>query len=439
MQFYSTNHRSPQVSFREAVIRGMPPDNGLYMPISIPEAGENLMSRLPEMKFQDIALEISRLWLKDEVEDDQLSKMVYDAIDFDAPLFNVEKNIYSLELYHGPTYAFKDFGGRFMARLLSYFQKDENKETVILAATSGDTGSAVAHGFLNVPGVYVVLLYPSGKISGLQEKQITTLGGNVTALEVEGTFDDCQMLVKQAFLDETLTDIMQLTSANSINIGRLMPQTFYYFYAFAQLARIGKSIIFSVPSGNFGNLCGGLLAKRMGLPVKKFVAATNANNIFPEYLETGNFDPKPSRKTISNAMDVGNPSNFARVLELYGNNVESIRRDIISNAYSDFITRKTITRVYRESDYLLCPHSAIGYLGIHDALISLDDEDILGVFLSTAHPAKFRDVIDEFLDADIAMPHGLKNVLNKEKRSIPLSSDYSAFKDFLLKAEWRKS
>ncbi len=436
MKFYSTNQRSPQVSFREAVLHGMPSDNGLYMPVSIPEISSGFIRDLPKMKIQEIAYVISKLWLNQDIPDDVLKEISYKSIDFDVPLFEVEDHMYSLELYHGPTYAFKDFGARYMARILAYLQKQEDHETVVLVATSGDTGSAVANGFYKVPGIYVILLYPSGKISNLQEQQITTLGDNVTALEINGTFDDCQMLVKQAFMDEDLNDIMHLTSANSINIARLIPQSFYYFYAYSQLADRNKPIIFSVPSGNFGNLCGGLIAKKMGLPIRKFSAPTNANNIFPKYLKTGKFEPKPSIKTISNAMDVGNPSNFSRILELYNNNIDPLKKDIVSNAYADYITKKAIKQVYEKTKYLLCPHSAIGYLGLYDTLLG-EEEDCIGVFLSTAHPAKFHNVINQFLVCDIPFPDELKNVLDKKKISVTMEGDYSIFKDFLLKAAWR--
>lgn len=437
MNFYSTNHNAPQVSFQEAVLHGMPPDNGLYLPLSIPKISDKLLTKLPKLNYQELAFEISKLWLQDVIDEKWLKKIVYDAIDFDATLYKLKDNIYSLELYHGPTYAFKDFGARFMARLLSHFVRKQSNETVILVATSGDTGSAVAHGFYKIPGVYVVLLYPSGKVSELQEKQITTIGGNVTALEVDGTFDDCQMLVKQAFLDEDLNDIMHLTSANSINFARLLPQSFYYIYAFTQLVQFEKPIVFSIPSGNFGNLCGALLAKKMGVPIHQFIAATNANNIVPNYLETGKFEPRPSQKTISNAMDVGNPSNFPRILELYGNKFEHVTKDIQGSAYSDYITKKTIVKVFNETHYLMCPHSAIGYLGLHDYMLGQED-DYTGVFVSTAHPAKFSTEINKFLDYEIAYPHGLKSALNKKKVSVGMSSDYEAFKKFLLKATWRK-
>jgi len=438
MNFYSTNHTAPQVGFREAVLHGMPPDNGLYMPLSIPKIPDPLMKELPHLNFQELAFEISKLWLLDEIDEKWLKKIVYDAIDFDATLYKLKDNIFSLELYHGPTYAFKDFGARFMARLLSHFVRKESGETVILVATSGDTGSAVAQGFYKMPGIYVVLLYPGGKVSQLQEKQITTIGGNVTALEVDGTFDDCQMLVKQAFLDEDLNDIMHLTSANSINFARLLPQSFYYVYAYAQLAQYQKPLIFSVPSGNFGNMCGALLAKKMGVPIKQLIAATNANNIVPQYLETGKFEPRPSLKTISNAMDVGNPSNFPRIMELYGNKYEQVIKDIHGSAYSDHITRKAIVKVFDETHYLMCPHSAIGYLGLHDYMLGREN-DYTGVFVSTAHPAKFSNEIQKFLDYEIAFPHGLKSVMNKKKVSVPMNSDYEDFKKFLLKAGWRKN
>ena len=397
MNFYSTNHSSPQVSFQEAVLHGMPPDNGLYMPLSIPKIPEDLLNELPQLNFQELAFEISKLWLLDDIDEKWLKKIVYNAIDFDATLYKLKENIFSLELYHGPTYAFKDFGARFMARLLSHFVRKESNETVILVATSGDTGSAVAQGFYKMPGIYVVLLYPGGKVSKLQEKQITTIGGNVTALEIDGTFDDCQMLVKQAFLDEDLNDIMHLTSANSINFARLLPQSFYYIYAYAQLSQYKKPVIFSIPSGNFGNMCGALLAKKMGVPIHHFIAATNSNNIVPQYLDTGKFEPRPSLKTISNAMDVGNPSNFPRILELYGNKYENVVKDIYGSAYSDHITKKAIINVFNETHYLMCPHSAIGYLGLHDYMLGRENE-FTGVFFSTPQPAKLSKEKNNFLD-----------------------------------------
>jgi threonine synthase len=431
MKLFSTNHNARLVSFREAVLRGLPEDNGLYLPMHIPEMSNEFIQNLPKLSLQEIGFEVTKTLVGDELSDDTIHKAVYDSIDFDAPLYRVENNIYSLELYHGPTFAFKDFGARFMARLLSHFVKEEGRKMTILVATSGDTGSAVANGFYGIKDIRVVLLYPKGKVSELQEKQFTTLGGNITALEIDGTFDDCQIMVKQAFLDIDLTGKLDLTSANSINIARLIPQSFYYFYAYGKLAEQDKPVIFSVPSGNFGNLCAGVLAHKMGLPSAGFVAATNANNIVPNYLATGKFIPRPSLQTISNAMDVGNPSNFPRILELYGQRHEAMARDILGFSYADSITKKIIKKVHDNYDYLICPHSAIGYLGIHDAIIS-KKEEVNGVFLATAHPAKFYNIIGEIIHTEIAFPHSLKTILNKDKKSFPLSCDYKAFKEFLL-------
>ena len=431
MKLFSTNHNAKLVSYREAVMRGLPEDNGLYLPMHIPELNPDFIKKLGDLSLQEIGFEVTRTLVGDEISDESIRKIVYESIDFDAPLNKVESNIYSLELYHGPTFAFKDFGARFMAKTISHFLLEEDKKITILVATSGDTGSAVANGFLSSPNVRVVLLYPSGQVSELQEKQLTSLGGNVTALEIQGTFDDCQIMVKQAFLDTALTGMINLTSANSINIARLIPQSFYYFYAYGKLAGQGKPVVFSVPSGNFGNLCGGILARKMGLPASGFVAATNANNVVPNYLATGKFIPRPSIHTISSAMDVGNPSNFPRILEMYGERHESMIKEISGYAYADTITRKIIKKVHDDFDYLLCPHSAIGYLGIHDAMIAREEE-INGIFLSTAHPAKFYDIIQDIIQGDITFPHSLKVILTKEKKSFPLSSDYKAFREFLL-------
>ena len=431
MEFYSTNHSAPRVSFREAVMRGLPEDNGLYLPMHIPELNPDFISSLGKMNLQDIGIEVSLALLGDELNRDILSRIVTEAIDFDAPLRQVEKNIFSLELYHGPTYAFKDFGARFMAGVLSHYMQQEAKKITILAATSGDTGSAVASGFHGMENIRVVLLYPSGKVSELQEKQLTSFGGNITSVEIKGTFDDCQIMVKQAFLDKELSGMISLTSANSINIARLIPQTFYYFYGYGKLAAQGKPVIFSVPSGNLGNLCGGILAHKMGLPVAGFVAATNANNIVPIYLETGKFNPRPSLPTISNAMDVGNPSNFPRILELYGLQHDHMVKEISGYAYADTVTKKIIKKIYDNYNYLLCPHSAIAYLGLHDELIARGEE-YNGIFLATAHPAKFYDIIGDIIREEVTFPHALKAILAKEKKSFPLSTDYKAFREFLL-------
>ena len=431
MLYYSTNHNAKQVTFKEAVLKALPEDNGLYMPISIPSASEAFIRNIERLSFQEICLEISELWLEEDIDPQVLREIVYTAIDFDAPLVSIDDNIYALELFHGPTHAFKDFGARFMARILSHYVNQDNSKINILVATSGDTGSAVASGFHNIPGIRVILLYPGGKVSELQEKQLTTLEGNVIALEVDGTFDDCQMLVKQAFLDTDLNTQINLTSANSINIARLLPQTFYYFYAYKYLAEKKKPVIISVPSGNFGNLTAGLLAKKMGLPVQKFVAATNSNNIVPKYLETGKFEPKTSIRTLSNAMDVGNPSNFPRILELYANNFEKIKGDLKGWAYSDTMTQKIIREVHKISGYILDPHSAIGYKGLYDTIISKRGE-VNGIFLATAHPGKFTDILGKLINEEIPMPHNLKNVLDKEKHSIPLPADYAEFRKFLI-------
>ncbi len=431
MEFFSTNHNARLVSFREAVMKGLPEDNGLYLPMHIPEVSREFIDNLEKLNLQEIGLEVTRALTGGELDDNAIRKILSDSIDFDAPLHRLEENIFALELFHGPTYAFKDFGARFMARTIEHFLENENRKITILVATSGDTGSAVANAFFNSSNVKVVLLYPGKKVSELQEKQLTTFGGNITALEIDGTFDDCQIMVKQAFLDEELSKAIQLTSANSINLARLIPQTFYYFYAYGKIPDKSKPVVFSVPSGNFGNLCGGVLAHKMGLPVAGFVAATNANNTVPRYLATGKFTPKASVKTISNAMDVGNPSNFPRILELYGQRYESLKNEISGYAYSDSLTRKTILKIYKDYDYLLCPHSAIGYMGIHDELI-FRNEDINGIFLSTAHPAKFYDSIEKIINGPITFPHTLKSILAKEKKSFPLSSDYKALREFLL-------
>ena len=411
-------------------MKSLPEDNGLYFPTSVPSMSDAFLRNIEKMSFQDICLEITESWLEDDIDSQVLHEIVFNAIDFEAPLVKVEDNIYALELFHGPTHAFKDFGARFMAKVMAHYVKNENKTIKLLVATSGDTGSAVANGFHDIEGIEVILLYPSGKVSDLQEKQLTTLEGNVVALEVDGTFDDCQTLVKQAFLDLDLNASMTLSSANSINIARLIPQTFYYFYAYKQLASEGKPIIFSVPSGNFGNLTAGLLAKRMGLAVERFVAATNSNNIVPEYLESEKFEPRASVQPISNAMDVGNPSNWPRILELYGNNYDKISADIKGWAYSDPMTKKVISEVYRNTEYILDPHSAIGYRGLYDTIVSRNGE-VNGIFLATAHPGKFLDVVGDLIPVEIPMPHNLKTVLQKKKHAISMPADYAEFRKFL--------
>ncbi|WMJ71604.1 threonine synthase [Cytophagaceae bacterium ABcell3] len=430
MRLYSTRHQAPEVDFKEAVFKGLPSDNGLFMPHSIPSLPESFFNNIDQLSFQEIALQVSSKLIGDEIPEDRLKDIIYDMLSFDAPVVNIHDNMHVLELFHGPSFAFKDFGARFMARVMAFFLEQEQKEINILVATSGDTGSAVAQGFLGMPGIKVTILYPSGKVSEIQEKQLTTLGQNVTALEVQGTFDDCQRLVKEAFLDEQLNKDFNLSSANSINISRLVPQSFYYFYAYAQLKKQGKPLVFSVPSGNFGNLCGGLIAKRMGLPVHRFIASTNVNDIVPKYLFDGNFSPRESIMTISNAMDVGNPSNFFRLTDLYGNDIEKIRSEITGKSYTDEQTRNIMTQVYEKHGYVLDPHGAVGYLGLRDYLKESGD-DANGVFLATAHPAKFLDIVEGTINKKVEIPESLQKAVKQEKKSIPLKPTFEGLKNYL--------
>ncbi|HXA01571.1 MAG TPA: threonine synthase [Cytophagaceae bacterium] len=430
MKLYSTNNREVEVSLKEAVFKGLPDDNGLFMPVSIPRLDDSFFKNIDKLSFQEIAYEVSKALIGDDIPAAELKKIIADVLTFDAPVVKVHDNIYVLELFHGPSLAFKDFGARFMARLMAYFLETEKKEINILVATSGDTGSAVAQGFLDMPGIKVTILYPSGKVSDIQEKQLTTLGKNITALEVDGTFDDCQRLVKEAFLDKELNKKINLSSANSINISRLIPQTFYYFYAYAQLKKIGKPLVFSVPSGNFGNLCGGLIAKKMGLPIHKFIAATNANDIVPDYLLKGIFKPRASVRTISNAMDVGNPSNFVRLLALYDMDINKIRKDIVGKSYTDGQTSSAISEVYHKTGYILDPHGAVGYLGLMDYLKS-ETADVNGIFLATAHTTKFLEVVEDVIGKKIGLPARLKEIVDKEKKSIPLFPSLKNLKEFL--------
>jgi threonine synthase len=429
MKFYSTNNRNHTVSLREAVIQGLAPDNGLYMPEVIPQLPVTFLNALPALSFQEIGFEVARAMLGNDLPETQLQKIIDHTLAFEAPLVEVEQHVFSLELFHGPTLAFKDFGARFLAGLLGHFAKEQNREITILVATSGDTGSAVANAFLNVPGTRVVVLYPSGKVSVAQEKQFTTLGGNITALEVTGTFDDCQRLVKQAFLDADLKQKFFLTSANSINIARLIPQSFYYFRAYAQL-KTKADVVFAVPSGNFGNLTAGLLAQRMGLPIKHFVAATNANDVVPEYLSTKVFGARPSVQTISNAMDVGNPSNFVRMLDLFDHDFELLTQRIKGYAFSDAETRSAMQQVYQQSGYVTDPHGAVGYLGLKQFLKT--NSNCTGVFLETAHPAKFAEVVEATLQTKVELPERLQKFMMGEKKSVKIASGFDAFKESLL-------
>jgi len=427
MKYYSTNNRTLFTTLKDAVLTGLATDNGLYMPERIPVLPAEFFRGLHEMDFKEIATAVAAPFTGDEIPEEELRRIVTHTLQFDAPLVNVEDNVSALELFHGPTMAFKDFGARFMSQLLRYFAAQINREIVILVATSGDTGSAVANGFLNVPGIRVIVLYPSGKVSEIQEKQFTTLGGNVVALEVEGTFDDCQRLVKTAFLDPALREQYFLTSANSINIARLIPQSFYYFQAYARRNRRDRNVIFSVPSGNFGNLTAGLFAKRMGLPVTRFVAATNINDVVPQYLVNGVMKPRPSVQTLSNAMDVGNPSNFARIMDLYNSDIDAVRKDIAGYSFTDEETRTTIKKVADATGYVLDPHGAIGYLGLKKILAE-SGADENGIFLGTAHPAKFKDVVEDVLGRTIPLPETLENFVRGHKQTVPVSSDYDDFK-----------
>jgi threonine synthase len=404
MKFYSTKNANEAYSLRDAVLMGLPDDKGLFLPEEIPSLPDSFYHSLKGRTLAEISVDVATSFLKDDVPAEAILGIVSDAIHFDAPLVTIEKNTAVLELFHGPTLAFKDFGARFMARLIAWLVRNSNRKTTILVATSGDTGSAVANGFYGVEGIEVVILYPSRMVSPLQEKQLTTLGRNITALEIDGTFDDCQRMVKEAFVDPELKSRRSLTSANSINISRLIPQSFYYFYAYAQ-SPAGKPVVFSVPSGNFGNLTAGILAKRMGLPVQKFVASTNANDSVPAYLQSGNFHPRPSVQTISNAMDVGNPSNFERLLQLHDRSVDHMRKEIAGYSFSDEETREQMKAVYANSGYILDPHGAVGLLGM-EKYAGENGKECYGIVLETAHPAKFKEVVEETLRITVTLATG---------------------------------
>lgn len=430
MKFYSTNNPDLRVDLKQAVLQGLAPDNGLYMPEYVPVLSKEFYETLDQRSFQEISFEVAYNLIGNDIPKDELKRIVEHTIQFDAPLVEIEENVYALELFHGPTLAFKDFGARFMSQLLGYFAKQQQQEIIILVATSGDTGSAVANGFLGVASTRVVVLYPSGKVSDIQEKQFTTLGQNITAMEVDGTFDDCQRLVKQAFLDQELKQKYFLTSANSINIARLIPQSFYYFYAYAQLRHKDVPVVFSVPSGNFGNLTGGLLAKRMGLPIHKFIASTNINDVVPQYLSSKLFSPRPSHQTISNAMDVGNPSNFIRMVNLH-HDYDSLAKNIEGYAFTDEETRSAMREVYSKNNYIMDPHGAVAYLGLKKFLRE-GNETAVGIFAETAHPAKFKDVVEETLNTSIQIPSELQKFLLQKKKTIVLRNGFENFKTYLL-------
>jgi len=437
MKLYSTKNKEHLVNLKEAVLRGLPPDNGLYMPSRIPTLPAEFIERLSEYSFPDIAYEIAKQLIGDAIPAADLQRIIERSINFPAPVKMLDENTGVLELFHGPSLAFKDFGARFMAQLMSYYNRGENQDLVILVATSGDTGGAVAAGFYKTPGIEVVILYPSGKVSPLQEKQLTTLGHNIRALEVDGSFDDCQALVKRAFLDSELKRKIRLSSANSINIARLIPQSFYYFEAFKQLPGDKRKTVFCVPSGNFGNLTAGLIAARMGLPIDHFIASTNINDVVPAYLSSSIFSPRPSVRTLSNAMDVGNPSNFARMLDLFHSNDPQcstwniMRQNISGFAFTDAETRKAIREVEAKFNYIMDPHGAVGYLALRE--YQKDHPGSIGVILETAHPAKFKPDMEDILGHPVQVPERLAQLADKPKESIFTDTDFGGFKQWLLK------
>ncbi len=431
MKYRSTLRRSPEVSLRDAVLRGSAPDGGLYVPVEMPRLPQDFPDRLAGMPFGEIAKEAGKLFTGTEITAQRLKKIAADAFDFPVPLVTLNERLHILELFHGPTLAFKDFGARFMARLMGFFVEKMGKELTVIVATSGDTGSAVAQAFLGVPGIRVVILYPTGRVSDAQEKQLTTMGRNIIALEVAGSFDDCQRLAKQSLVDPALAEKITVTSANSINIGRLIPQIFYYFAAVAQLPSREAPVVFSVPSGNFGNLTGGLYAKRIGLDVAQFVASTNANDVFPEFLRSGNMIPRASRHTISNAMDVGNPSNFARIVDLYENDLQAIRHDIWGCSFSDEETLRVMHDIEQRHGYVLDPHTAVGVLG-WQSYAKQNHGHAQGIVLATAHPAKFGDIVARAIGVRPEMPERLAAFLDRPKQSIPFPNRFSELQEFLL-------
>lgn len=443
MIYYSTNGNAPEATLRKAVVKGLAEDKGLYMPKEIKQLPDDFFRNIEKLSFQEIAFCVADAFFGEDVDKDSLKQIVYDTLQFDCPVKEINSPIYTLELFHGPTLAFKDVGARFMARLLQYFLKKENtgEQVNVLVATSGDTGSAVANGFLGVEGIHVYVLYPKGKVSPIQECQFTTLGQNITAIEVDGVFDDCQALVKSAFMDEELTRHMKLTSANSINVARFLPQAFYYFNAFARMKQMGairiedngtgrlsSNMVVSVPSGNFGNICAAIFGYMMGLPIKRFIAANNANDVFFKYLLTGKYEPKPSLQTLANAMDVGDPSNFARIYNLFDGSHDRISKLIAGATYSDDDIQNTMQQCYADTGYVLDPHGACGYQSLKDMLA--DGE--AGVFCETAHPAKFKEKVDAILSTDIDIPQRLQEFMKGKKQSVAMTKNFSDFKEYLM-------
>ncbi|GGX03359.1 threonine synthase [Aquimarina muelleri] len=429
MQYHSLNNNAPKVTFSEAVIKGLAPDKGLYFPEKITPLPTSFFENIENLDNVEIAYQAIQQFIGTEIPEEELRDILKDVLNFDFPVVEIENNIATLELFHGPTMAFKDVGARFMARCLGYFNKNNENHVTVLVATSGDTGGAVANGFLGVKGVDVVILYPTGKVSDIQEKQLTTLGQNITALEVDGVFDDCQDMVKTAFLDTSITDHKQLTSANSINVARWLPQLFYFLFAYKQVKHLKKDIIFSVPSGNFGNICAGIVASKLGLPVKQFIASTNVNDTVVRYLETSTYDPKPSKATISNAMDVGNPSNFIRIQNLFNNNFSALKNNFSAYSFTDDQTKEAMKKIYNKNGYITDPHGAVGYLGLKKQDLKNND---YGIFLETAHPVKFLDIVQETLETVVEIPSQIEKIMHKEKHSISIKS-YENLKEFLLK------
>ncbi len=437
MKYYSTNGKAPMADLQKAVVKGLAEDRGLYMPEKINKMPKEFFDHIQDMSFRDIAYNVASAFFGEDVDLDALQELVFDTLPFECPVVKIKENIYTLELFHGPTLAFKDVGARFMARLLRYFtsethrtSKNGNSDINVLVATSGDTGSAVANGFLGVEGIHVYVLYPKGKVSPIQECQFTTLGKNITAIEVDGVFDDCQALVKNAFMDTELNAHMKLTSANSINVARFLPQAFYYFNAYAQMKKLGlaDNLVMCVPSGNFGNICAALFGHEMGLPIKRFIAANNANDIFYQYLQTGKYEPKPSKQTLANAMDVGDPSNFARIYDLYGKSHERITSVISGATYSDDQIRETLKQCYDETGYILDPHGTCGYRALQEGLKAGE----IGVFCETAHPAKFKDTVEAIIQTEVPIPDRLAAFMKGEKKSVPMTKDFADFKTYLL-------
>ena len=429
MNYYSLNKKAPNTSFKDAVIKGLAPDKGLYFPESITPLPKSFFDTIDNLSHSEIAFTAIKQFVSPDIPEDVLKTIIEETLSFDFPIVKLNENISTLELFHGPTMAFKDVGARFMARCLGYFNTNNTNEVTVLVATSGDTGGAVANGFLGVKGVNVVILYPSGKVSDIQEKQLTTLGQNISALEVDGVFDDCQDMVKRAFLDEELTSKMQLTSANSINVARWLPQLFYFMFAYKQLHNKHKEIVFSVPSGNFGNICAGMMAQQLGLPIKHFIAANNENNVVTEFLATKHYNPKPSVQTISNAMDVGNPSNFIRIQEIYNNDFKALKNNLSSFTGTDDETRKALKEIYDDYGYIADPHGAVGYLGAKAYL--KNNSNAHCVFLETAHPTKFLDVVEDVISKTVELPAQIEAVMDKKKKSIEISN-YDELKSFLL-------